>query len=161
MNYYIPKHSLKNILLILVIVFFSQCNTSKKVITNSKDRSSNTTSQDLTPSFNRGTKIVRGFSSCDNILQKIEDATSPHIGPNEPLVNLSVSASNVLTYKKLAKNLPHNFYACATLGELRNKNTHISIVSDPTNEDPNHCLISNITPKQLSSVMAGQCKRKQ
>ncbi len=99
------------------------------------------------------TKIVRGANNCPLTAQSIGDGNNPKVGPNEPLTDLSVNASDdkKVSYTQLAANLPNPHYGFTTLGDLRKANKHILIVRDPLPGNPYHCLISVITPKQYAS----------
>jgi hypothetical protein len=104
------------------------------------------------------TKIVRGANGCPLTAQSVGDGNNPKVRPSEPLTDLSVNASDdkKVTYSTLAAGLPNTNYGFTTLGELRKANKFVLIVRDPLPNNPYHCLLSVITPKEVISKI--HCK---
>lgn len=97
------------------------------------------------------TKIVRGANGGTCEATAIGNGNNPSVGVNEDLTNLSVSCSDQkgVSWSQLRAPLP-NAHACvATLGDLRKRNKYVTIVGDPTDDNPYHCLLEDITPKQF------------
>lgn len=140
----------------LLAAFLWQCKSpSSNVATETSDVAATTVR------FHNGTKIVRGVNNCPLTAQKIASGNQPPVLIDEPLSNLSVNASitNKETYEQIAKNLPQAHYAFTTLGDLRKQNKHIQIVADSLSENPYHCLISVITPREMAkSRIGGNCR---
>lgn len=104
------------------------------------------------------TKIVRGANGCPLTAQSVGDGNNPKVGPSEPLSDLSVNASDdkQVSYAELAGWLPNAHYGFTTLGDLRKGNKFVLIVRDPLPNNPYHCLVSVITPKEF--VLRTNCK---
>ncbi|QDH69079.1 hypothetical protein [Marilutibacter alkalisoli] len=97
-------------------------------------------------------KIVRGYNGgppCDP--QTIGDGSAPKAGPDEDMSNLSVSCSadRNVGWTQLRANLPNPHACVATLGDLRKQRREVTIVRDPTDDNPHHCVLSTITPRQF------------
>ena len=99
------------------------------------------------------TKIVRGANACPLSAKSVADGNNPKVGPNEPLTDLSVNASDDrrVTYKVLDAGLPNAYYGVTTLGDLRKANKFVLLVRDPLPGNPYHCLLSVITAKEFVS----------
>ena len=99
------------------------------------------------------TKIVRGANACPLTAQAVGQGNNPPVRAKEPLTDLSVIASDDkrVTYNQLAAYVPHANYGFTTLGDLRKANKHVLIVRDPLPNNPYHCLLSVITPKEFVS----------
>ena len=110
--------------------------------------------------FHNGAKIVRGVTDCPLTAKKIADADD--ISVKQPLNSLSINASDDrnISYQDLAANLPHNNFAYTTLGELRKRNKHLLIVSDPVKGNSYHSLLSVITPEEMGKAISGNCTAK-
>ena len=99
-------------------------------------------------------RIVRGYNGgapCDPTI--IGAGSAPKAGPNEDMSNLSVSCSadGSVSWTRLREDLP-NAHACvATLGDLRKQRREVTVVRDPTDDNPYHCVLSTITPRQFVS----------
>lgn len=84
---------------------------------------------------------------------EIGKGNNPTVTAKEDLDNLSVSCSDdkSATVDALRANLPNPHIYWTTLGDLRNKRKEVTLVRDPTDDNPNHCLLGTITPKQFIS----------
>ncbi|MDH5824914.1 hypothetical protein QFW77_18265 [Luteimonas sp. RD2P54] len=99
-------------------------------------------------------KIVRGFNGAAPCNAKaIGAGSSPAADPDEDMSNLSVSCSDDrnVTFSQLRQPLP-NAHACVTtLGDLRAQRRAVAVVKDPTDDNPYHCVLSTITPREFVS----------
>lgn len=99
-------------------------------------------------------KIVRGFTPlAPCTAQSIGAGSSPAAGPNEDMSNLSVSCSadKRVTWKQLRQPLPNPHACITTLGDLRKQRREVTVVKDPTPDNPYHCVLSTITPREFVS----------
>ena len=97
------------------------------------------------------TKIVRGSNAVPCNAQAIGQGNSPPVRAAEDLTNLSVSCSDNknVSYNELRNYLPHPHACGSTLDNLRKARRTVTIVSDPTNTNPYHCILSDITPEEF------------
>lgn len=105
------------------------------------------------PITDKWTKIVRGANVCPLTARSVGDGNNPKVGPNEPLSDLSVNASDdkKVSYAELAAGLPNAHFGFTTLDDLRKANQFVLIVRDPLPNNQYHCLLSVITPKEFVS----------
>jgi hypothetical protein len=99
------------------------------------------------------TKIVRGVNQMRCEAGPIGDGNDPQVGPNEPLTDLSVSCSDdrSVTLDQLRAPLLNPHICWSELEKLRRSNRHVLAVRAPTRDNPYHCLLSVITPKEFVS----------
>lgn len=106
-----------------------------------------------TPITAKWTKVVRGVSgtACDAV--RIGDGNQPKVGPREDLTDLSISCSDEksVTLDKLRQPLPNPHICWSTLDDLRKARKEVTVVRDPTDGNPYHCLLATITPKEFVS----------
>lgn len=99
------------------------------------------------------TKIVRGVNQTRCEAGPIGDGNNPRVGPDEPLTDLSVSCSDdkAVTIADLRAPLANPHICWSDLERLRKANRHVLVVSSPEDDNPYHCLLSVITPRQFVS----------
>jgi len=109
------------------------------------------------------TKIVRAVNLREGnicIPKVIASGNTPPVKEDEELTDLSVSCSDdrAVDYVELEKPLAKDDrgYCLTTLKRLRDKNRSVKIVSNPTDDNPYHCLLSDITPKQFVAAVKEQ-----
>lgn len=100
------------------------------------------------------TRIVRGYNGaapCNPTV--IGQGSLPKAGVKEDMSNPSVSCSDDKhdDWKALRKPLPNPHACVTTLGDLRKWRREVTLVRDPTDTNPHHCVLSTITPKQFVS----------
>jgi len=57
---------------------------------------------------------------------------------------------------KAPLRLPGRVFCVTTLKKLRKQRKEVTVVADETNDNPYHCLLSNITPKQFVAAAREQ-----
>lgn len=107
-------------------------------------------------------RIVRGSNNLPCRAQAIGQGNRPPVAPDEDLTNLSVSCSDnrSVSYLMLTNALPHPHGCGTTLGELRNarkdKLPGVTLVADPTPDNPYHCILDNLTPQEFVRAITWQ-----
>ena len=99
------------------------------------------------------TLIARPIHGAGCDVRTIAAGSSPRVTAAEEVEKLSVSCSDdpSVGWRELRKGLGGAHACVVVLGDLRQVAPGVRVVRDPTASDPNHCLLSGVTPNQFVS----------
>ncbi|MFY2561235.1 hypothetical protein ACN469_26780 [Corallococcus terminator] len=99
--------------------------------------------------------IVRGMNGTTCGAQSIGAGSTPQVNVTTEVQNLSVSCSEdrKVTLDMLRKPLVNPHICWAKLEELEARSADIIVSTDPTGDNPYHCVVSDITPNQMVQAL--------
>jgi hypothetical protein len=99
--------------------------------------------------------VVRGMNVtfCDP--NNFAAGSDPQTGTTGVVQNLSVvcSPDGKIDVQRLRKQLPNPHVCWAKLEDLEERSEGVIVTTDPLPGNPNHCLVRDITPNELTKAM--------
>ncbi len=98
--------------------------------------------------------IVRGVNGASCDANGLAQGSDPKVKPDQDVQNLSVNCDpeggNV---QQVRKGLPQAHVCWTKLEDLEARNADVMVQTDPLEDNPQHCLVRDITPNQMVKAL--------